>query len=956
MCVVSFVFALFPLSGWGALSGDMLFFEVSYVGVEIGNRQGPKLVIYSSHEDYPLTVTWYQGDRSISWDGEGSVPASLSIIHKVIYTEPAVSEGEGEDEFIYIVADLTGLTLNQSGNLWARCVSSLGETVVWQYDGVFPVEQSGESPVFSSWMGVKAAYASGYTFSGRSDDAFLIADVSGLPSTAEFFAGETGDTSVSLGISQEYGSRPTPDEAMFPFPAFTVTETGKVWARINNGVGSGDTPTVTLQVLDSEVTPEFVHWYTVVSDVNSGSTIELRAELNLPIAAFEFRWYWGESGDTSEPIEIPSGLIGSSWIYFTVPSAERKFWARATAGAQVVDSPTAILRPVPISAPEIIDQPDDLVRMPEILSLGNEVILVAMGGDLTFEWFAGESGDESQIFEGVGTVPGGNGRRAAFIIPFTDEHSLAWCKISNSEGSVATRTVSAPLRSFDDLALSFVEPTRRYSIRERTNRPGANTHPDMFAVKPTVPVDAIELYQLVDSEWVLQGRDRPSGSYLTFPRYAVRWADHYDNPVDVAYASGTYRMRLFIGDDYIETEDLEFVNEILDPELAEHREFLSLLQSSGSSTIGGLIEAHVMMPTDYLPEEVSLLSVVDGAWAETEFEQFSDYVYRPDQSTDWNYYRRDILRFRWQPNGSPYYWLIVGRENGPDAVLRLPGSAGGSTVELPESGDPFEVVLPPGVAEIPLPKLPENVRWVFGSGDEGGAELELPFEPRDMPRNDVPLRVVDRVTGRPIANVGVRVRIDPEAPPALRDDAPQFVVDANNRLLWSGEVLGDVQRTRLYDVSGETPVELGEWVGPWTVGLPIPDGVSRARIEWDNDGKIQSMEAPVVRLPENFVSALGAERVDNDMAYSPKFGAFTKLRSYPWTFHGELGWTYLQPRPLGFHFFGLLADNGGGWYWTSPANFPFIYSYRTGGWEYYLMNSYGWVYNYSDGAWRKVAL
>ena len=190
--------------------------------------------------------------------------------------------------------------------------------------------------------------------------------VSATGSSYAWYIGAAGDTS-HLYVSGNY-------QWINVSPATTT----QYWAQVTNGSCVSRTNTITVTPCVPQITTQ-----------PQGSTILAGNSATMTVAAsttgVAYQWYVGTSGTTSTPV---GGAVGTS---FTVtPAATTNYWVRATSTCgRTADSNTATIT---------VCTPATITRQPSNATWTNPgytstVSVDATGPSLTYQWYAGESGD-----------------------------------------------------------------------------------------------------------------------------------------------------------------------------------------------------------------------------------------------------------------------------------------------------------------------------------------------------------------------------------------------------------------------------------------------------------------------------------------------------------------------------------------------------------------------------------
>jgi uncharacterized protein YkwD len=169
------------------------------------------------------------------------------------------------------------------------------------------------------------------------EDATLTVKATGSESLKyQWYTGSTGQTSSPLGGA-------TSDR----FTTAKLTKTTRYWVRVSTSGGITDSDTATITVEAPEASAETAP--TITSQpkdktVSSGqsATLSVTATGTAPLT---YKWYRGQTGDTSSPI------AGASVSSYTTPSLTTtiRYWVRVSNGVGSVDSEDAT---VTVSVPD----------------------------------------------------------------------------------------------------------------------------------------------------------------------------------------------------------------------------------------------------------------------------------------------------------------------------------------------------------------------------------------------------------------------------------------------------------------------------------------------------------------------------------------------------------------------------------------------------------------------------
>lgn len=159
---------------------------------------------------------------------------------------------------------------------------------------------------------------------------------------------------------------------------------------------------------------------------NTSTTLSVTGNPNE--STLTYRWYRGNSGNTSNPV---TGSAGSA-ATFTTPvlnssNTPASYWVRVTRDGVSEDSNTATVTIA--SPPGITSQPASTT----IVTGGSASLSIGTSGTVTsIQWYEGESGDTSNPVSGAIT--------ASFDTPALTSTTRYWARVANDSGSTDSNT------------------------------------------------------------------------------------------------------------------------------------------------------------------------------------------------------------------------------------------------------------------------------------------------------------------------------------------------------------------------------------------------------------------------------------------------------------------------------------------------------------------------------------
>ncbi len=901
-----------------------------------------------------VDVLWFQGSYDSGYVHGDPIPGGNRLLKHDTMSEP----NQWEEDVPFYNSTLYGIQLVDTSPVWFSVDCAHGSTnraytipiyhgpkTGWwplyelDYGADLPIPQPTEvtyPPII--WNRVAQGYIRGRDFSKEISIPYLTVRLS-VPFTVTFYEGEAGDTANLLYSVQKTSGGPVAGVSV-DFDNYVQSDSIKVWARAENADSIVDTEAVEFKTVELEEV-ELVNWPEKLTAADPGVEIVVRPKFNPEfLASTTGTLYWGESGDTSDPFLSmdPGGL---PFMRLTVPSEEKQFWGRFLLGNEYVDTPTTVISPLPISQPAILDEPDDIIIWNPTFAgklIANKV--GAVGGNLQYEWFAGESGDVSTPLEYVFS-PLWEGNTRYMDVTKPAGVTSIWARASNSMGSVDSRTVSVldireqPVRFFrtpikarlrqKDLELIDLDPgswrgfwglqsgySLVYLMHEFEGGYWDTVYREIFS---------------------LSGSDMPA---MSFYRDELR-------PAFKSLPSGKYKYLIWYGSSYVESDPIELVNEYLDGEVMETAPGAFPVLPTKSFTKGGMFSASVKCTRVLDAESVQVYTGAIGD--RTQPVKFTgNHSSVSGQGSNRPEYMD--YEFEWVATGADVYWMEARTTEG-DLVR--------SILKYPSDGtiDPGNILLPPGADIIPIPNLdslPNVTEWKLG--DEGGTDFELPLKLTQFTGVNVDLALLDENSNTVDS---LNLEVDHAVPPLILQMSDYAAVNPYGSVIWTADVVGDVTRSEFYastdklnwQLVQEDPFEVNE-------GIKVPTGTKYLKTVYWMDELSSEAIYRLEWIKQSFLDAVEATRTAENSLVTERMGTFVDISGYPEVRHSELGWMWVHPLQGGLLFIGDTAPGRTDWNWTHPDIYPAIYNFGRQTWLYYWINGYGWFWDYSSQDWYNL--
>lgn len=223
--------------------------------------------------------------------------------------------------------------------------------------------------------------------------------------TYRWYRGNSGDTSTLLAESTA--------TSMIVAPTVTTN----YWVRALRSSCHADSATVTVTICYPRITAQPANASIVEGQ---SATLSVAATGNAPLT---YQWYAGAAGVTSNPV------AGGTGATLTVtPVVTTSYWVQVRSGCSV-NSVAATVNVC--NTPKITTQPAACWGLP---GYGCQLKVVASGTGLTYQWYAGASGDLSRPV---------NGKTADTLTLANAQTEYYWVRVSNSCGSV--NSISVPM-------------------------------------------------------------------------------------------------------------------------------------------------------------------------------------------------------------------------------------------------------------------------------------------------------------------------------------------------------------------------------------------------------------------------------------------------------------------------------------------------------------------------------
>jgi hypothetical protein len=271
----------------------------------------------------------------------------------------------------------------------------------------------------------------------RGSSTTLNASASGTePLNWQWYHGDSGD--LSQPVSGASGATLTTP---------VLSEAARYWARASNAVGFANTRSALVSVLDP---PEITRQPQAATIHHGGITaLDVQATGSKTLT---YAWYAGNAGNTEHLLQ--SSSASHCEVY---PLVDTNYWVRISNPVGSVDS--VAVKVTVLQPPTVILSADRTM----VLEGESVVFAAATTGTepLRFEWFLGESGDDSRRIAGVEGAD-----YTSFGIP---AETTIWVRVTNEVGSIdsaaLTIALNQPPEIVDTSSSAIVESGKSMELK-----------------------------------------------------------------------------------------------------------------------------------------------------------------------------------------------------------------------------------------------------------------------------------------------------------------------------------------------------------------------------------------------------------------------------------------------------------------------------------------------------------
>jgi hypothetical protein len=251
-------------------------------------------------------------------------PAAGSITSGASYPLSVVSDIPPVNGYQWYIGD-TGVTTNPvaGGTTASITVTPTTDTKYWvQVKGCGATKADSTAALVSvCTKPLISSSTPSYWVTKGTPAPLLVSTSAGNNLTYRWYHGVTGNTATQVGTNASFSESPA--------------DTTQYWARVSNGCGSADTPTITISVC----APPAITVQPISQPVFSGKSATLSVTATEATSTpMTYQWYLGTPGSGT----AISGATANT--YTTGPlTANTSYWVRVTAGTCATDSDAAMV-------------------------------------------------------------------------------------------------------------------------------------------------------------------------------------------------------------------------------------------------------------------------------------------------------------------------------------------------------------------------------------------------------------------------------------------------------------------------------------------------------------------------------------------------------------------------------------------------------------------------------------